>query len=86
MDHYYADIIRLGASALTVKAGPHSANLRSIGLKHYMPVDIHGGTVGDFTVVNDDDMTLWDVVDVAGWTARSVATILTVMGRRAPVR
>jgi regulator of RNase E activity RraA len=94
MDQYYADIIKLGTSALSDAMDRLAIPGQALGIKpvdrsfmvcgpaytvHNMPCDIHGGSVGDYI----DDVPAGNVIviDNAGRLDCTVwGDILTVMG------
>ena len=94
MDQYYADIIKLGTSALSDAMDRLGIPGQALGIKpvdrnfllcgpaftvHNMPCDIHGGSVGDYI----DDVPAGNVIviDNAGRLDCTVwGDILTVMG------
>ena len=94
MDQYYADIIKLGTSALSDAMDRLGIPGQALGIKpvdrsflvcgpaftvHNMPCDIHGGSVGDYI----DDVASGQVIciDNAGRLDATVwGDILTIMG------
>ncbi|HLF77751.1 MAG TPA: RraA family protein [Dehalococcoidia bacterium] len=94
MEQNYADIIKLGTSALSDAMDRLGIPGQALGIKpvdrsfqlcgpaytiHYIPVDIHGGSVGDF--IDDVPPGQVVVIDNGGRTDCTVwGDILTVMG------
>jgi len=94
MDKYYADIIKLGTSALSDAMDRLGIPGQALGIKpvdrnfllcgpaftvHNMPCDIHGGSVGDY--IDDVPEGNVIVIDNAGRLDCTVwGDILTVMG------